>query len=317
MGFAGELMMLFVRLCGLRAVTVALLVLAPIAVSAEIRVVDATGATVAVPSKGPVISIGGSITEIAYAMGAADRIVAVDTTSLYPPAAQSKPNVGYMRQLSAEPILALEPSLILAVEDSGPVTVLDQLRSAGVPVVLVKDEPSYEGVLRKIDVVAGALGAQQEGRALARRLAEDFEAVRAVVGRTTKRPSVLFLLSIGQGGAPMAGGRDTSADGIIRLAGGVNAVSDFEGYKPLSPEAAVAVQPEVILITRRSLGLLGGEAGLLALPEVAVTPAGLARRIVSLDGLLLLGFGPRTGQAVRWLARELHPGLALPPQDKD
>ena len=302
---------------GLRAIAAALLVLVPLSASAETRVVDATGAMVSVPASGPVISIGGSVTEIAYALGAADRIVAVDATSLYPTLAQAKPNVGYMRQLAAEPILALEPSLILAVEDSGPVTVLDQLRSAGVPIVLVKDEPSYEGVLRKIDLVAGALGARQQGRALASRLAEDFEAVSAAIGSATERPRVLFLLSIGQGGAPMAGGRGTAADGIIRLAGGINAVTEFEGYKPLSPEAAVAAQPEVILITRRSLGLLGGEEGLLALPEVAVTPAGQAGRFLSLDGLLLLGFGPRTGQAVRWLARELHPGLPLPPQEKD
>lgn len=302
---------------GLRAVAMALLLLAPLPVSAETRVVDATGQAVSVPASGPVISIGGSVTEIAYAVGAADRIVAVDATSLYPAAAQAKPNVGYMRQLAAEPILALEPSLILAVADSGPVTVLEQLRGAGVPIVLVEDEPSYEGVLRKIDLVAGALGARRQGRDLAARLAEDFRAVGAAVGAAGVRPRVLFLLSIGQGGAPMAGGRGTAAEGIIRLAGGINAVSDFEGYKPLSPEAAVAAQPEVILITRRSLGLLGGEEGLLALPEVAVTPAGRARRILALDGLLLLGFGPRTGQAVRWLARELHPELRLPPQEKD
>lgn len=285
--------------------------------AAETRVVDATGTEIAVPRSGPIVSIGGSVTEIAYAMGAAQRIVAVDTTSLFPPEVRRKPSVGYMRQLAAEPILALEPSLILAVENSGPVTVLDQLRDAGVPIVLVRDEPSYDGVLNKVQTVAGALGAEQAGRELAARLAADFEALGAAMQTTTARPRVLFLLSIGQGGAPLAGGRDTSADGIIRLAGGVNAVDAFEGYKPLSPEAAVAAQPEVILVTRRSLELLGGEESLLALPEVAVTPAGETRRLVALDGLLLLGFGPRTGEAVRSLARELHPRLQVPQRTGD
>lgn len=281
-------------------------------VRSETRVVDATGAEVAVPESGPVISIGGSITEIAYAIGAAERIVAVDATSLYPPEAASKANVGYMRRLAAEPILALEPALILAVADAGPVSVLEQLRAADVAVVLVPDEPSIEGVVRKIEIVSKALGAERKGKGLAARILSEFEMLTAAVGTTALRPRVLFLLSIGQGGAPLAGGRKTSADGIIRMAGGANAVDAFEGYKPLSPEAAVEARPEIILVTERSLELLGGAEGLLALPEVAVTPAGQARRILSLDGLLLLGFGPRTGQAVSWLARELHPSLRLP-----
>ena len=264
-----------------------------------------------------IVSIGGTVTEIAYALGAGDRIVAVDATSLYPQAATEKPNVGYMRQLAAEPILALEPSLVLAVEDAGPVVVLDQLREAGVAVVTVPDEPSYPGVIDKIARIAEALGAEREGKRLTARLKADFEALSVALDGMPDRPRVLFMLSIGQGGVPMAAGRDTSAEGIIRLAGGINAVEAFEGYKPLSPEAAVAAQPDVLLITTRSLGLLGGEAGLLGLPEVAVTPAGQASRILSLDGLLLLGFGPRTGEAVRWLAQQLHPNLELPSTAKD
>lgn len=277
----------------------------------------AARAETAAPDGERIVSIGGTVTEIAYALEAGERIVAVDATSLFPDAATEKPNVGYMRQLAAEPILALEPSLILAVEDAGPVVVLDQLREAGVPVVLVPDEPSFDGVIDKIGRVADALGAQAEGKALTARLETEFERLSAALKGASERPRVLFMLSIGQGGVPMAAGRETSAEGIIRLAGGVNAVEAFEGYKPLSPEAAVAAQPDVLLITSRSLDLLGGEAGLLALPEVAVTPAGQASRILSLDGLLLLGFGPRTGEAVRWLAQQLHPNLELPSAVKD
>ena len=298
-------------------VLLGLTLLAGPAARSETRVVDATGATVTVPAGGPVVSIGGAVTEIAYALGAAARIVAVDATSVYPPEVRGKANVGYMRRLAAEPILALEPALILAVADAGPLSVLEQLRASGVAVVLVPDEPSIQGVIRKVEIVSTALGAEREGKVLAARILSEFETLIAAVGTAAPRPRVLFLLSIGQGGAPLAGGRKTSADGIIRLAGGANAVDAFEGYKPLSPEAAVAARPEIILVTERSLDLLGGAEGLLALPEVAVTPAGQARRILSLDGLLLLGFGPRTGQAVSWLARELHPGLRLQPSPSD
>lgn len=125
------------------------------------------------------------------------------------------------------------------------------------------------------------------------------------MARLERRPSVLFLLSIG-GGAPLAAGRGTSAAEIITLAGGRNAVQAFEGFKPLSAEAAIAAAPDVLLVTDRSLAALGGRESLLARPELALTPAGRARRVVAMDGLLLLGFGPRTPDAALRLASALH-----------
>jgi iron complex transport system substrate-binding protein len=279
--------------------------------SAADRGLNALGQTSSVPNSGRVVSIGGSITEIIYALGLSDRIVAVDSTSLHPSEAGSKPNVGYMRQLAAEPILALEPTLILAEEDSGPPEVLKQLREANLSVVLIPDDPSPAGVLDKISRVAAALGVQEKGEILRARLESELKTLATAVASLSERPRVLFLLSVGGGGAPLAAGRKTSAAGIIGLAGGLNAVNAFEGYKPLSPEAAVAAAPDFILVTNRSLGLLGGESGLLSIPEIALSPAGKNRRIVAMDGLLLLGFGPRTGAAIEQLARHLHPDAVL------
>lgn len=257
-----------------------------------------------------VVSIGGSITEIVYALGAQDRLVAVDSTSRHPAEARDHPNVGYMRQLSAEPLLALDPGLLLAIEDTGPAHVLDQLRAAGTRLVMVPDDPSPQGVLEKIEVVAEALGLEGRGRQLVARLELEFAELDAHLAATDRAPKVLFLLSVGSG-VPLAAGRDTSAAGIVELAGGTNAVTVFEGFKPLSPEAAVAAAPEILLVTKRTLGLLGGPDKLLARPELAATPAGHARRFVEMDGLLLLGFGPRTPQAIRELAAALHPELSL------
>ena len=262
------------------------------------------------PAANGVVSVGGAITEIVYALGAEDRVIAVDSTSRYPPQAEEHSNVGYMRQLSAEAILALEPGLILAEADAGPPGALDQLRAAGVPLVVVPDHPSPGGVLEKVAAVAQALGLESRGNELSARLEYEFEELRDRLGSVDHRPSVLFLLSIGRG-APLAGGRGTSADGIIALAGGRNAVAELDGYKPLSPEAAAGAAPEVVLVTERTLRLLGGAAALLERPEVAVTPAGRRERLVVMDGLLLLGFGPRTPEAIRQLAAALHPGLDL------
>lgn len=253
-----------------------------------------------------VVSIGGSVTEVVYALGAGDRLIAVDSTSLHPPEARDHPDVGYMRRLSAESILALKPTLLLAVEDAGPESVLDQLRAAGMRLVVVPDVPSNEGVLQKIDVVAKALDLEAEGRIVSDRLREELALLGDDLSKVGGKPSVLFLLSVGRG-APLAAGRDTSAASIIGLAGGRNAIDAFEGYKPLTPEAMVGTEPDFILVTERTRDLLGGEQALLARPEIAAMPAGRDRRLITMDGLLLLGFGPRTPQAIRDLAADLHP----------
>jgi len=271
----------------------------------------AAASAAAADDKPRVISIGGAVTEVVAALGAVDRLVAIDSTSRYPASLRGLPDIGYMRHLAAEPILALEPTLILAVADSGPASALAQLKASGVPLVIVPDDPTVEGTLQKVDVVAAALGLQDEGVKLRARIEAELAASTAAVEKISERPSVLFLLSIGTG-TPLVAGRETAANGIIQLAGGRNAIDGFTGYKPLSPEAAVEAAPEVLLLTTQGLEMIGGEAGLLALPQVAVTPAAEQRRVVALEGQLLLGFGPRTGAAILELARYLHPDADLP-----
>jgi len=287
-------------------------VLFGVSAAAAGTLVDATGEEVTVNSSRRVVAVGGSVTEIVYALGEEQRLLAVDSTSLYPSDVSELPNVGYMRQLSAEPILALGPDLVLAIEDSGPPAALDQLRDAGVPVVVVPDSYSPEGVLAKIDTVAAALGMEAAGADLHRKAAAELDAVKQTFGAISPRPRVLFMLTISKSRTAMAAGLKTSAAGIIEMAGGVNAVDGFEGYKPLSPEAAVAAAPDVLLITRRSLDLLGGREALLSIPEIALTPAAQEDRVIVMDGLLLLGFGPRTPEAAAELGAALHPQITLP-----
>ena len=256
-----------------------------------------------------IVSVGGSVTEIIYALGGADTIVAVDSTSTYPEGAGLKPNVGYMRRLAAEPILALNSTVVLAVKDAGPKTVLKQLTSAGLNVILIPDKPSLDGVFEKISHVAKAIGKQNDGLILSNKIKLKIKNTQNAISKTTNKPRVLFLLSFGRGGAPQAAGKNTSADSIIKLAGGINAIQSFDGYKPLSPEAAVASLPDVIISTNRSLKMLGGVEGLVKIPELAQTPAGKRGKVFAMDGLLLLGFGPRIDAAIQKLAKYLHPKL--------
>ncbi|RBO52586.1 hemin ABC transporter substrate-binding protein [Rhodovulum sp. BSW8] len=249
-----------------------------------------------------VVSLGGAVTEIVAALGEADRLVARDTTSSWPEAVTALPDVGYVRRLSAEGVLSVAPDLILAEEGAGPPEAVDLLKSAAIPFVVVPDGYDRDAVAAKIEAVAGALDVPEKGAALAAEVGRALDAAAAEAAEGPAR-RVLFVLSV-QGGRLLASGRGTAADGIIRLAGGVNAVDAFEGYKPLTDEAVAQAAPEVILMMARE-GAEDLAAEVLALPAVRTTPAAASGALVSMDGLYLLGFGPRTAQAVRDLSDAL------------
>lgn len=259
-----------------------------------------------------IVSISGAVTEILHALEAEDRIVATDTTSSYPPAAAKQPRVGYMRTLSAEGVLSLAPDLVILPGEAGPPAVIEQLHQAGVKLLVVEDQYSIDGVINKIETIAAALDLPQRGQALVNKLRQQLDRLEAHVSRKETSPGVLFILSHA-GGAPMVAGRDTAADGIIQLSGAHNVVSDYSGYKPLTPEAAITAAPDVLLITRQGLEQMGGQNALLSQPGLALTPAGREKRIIALDALLLLGFGPRTVEAALQLAEQYkteHPAEA-------
>lgn len=259
------------------------------------------------PDAQRIVSVGGTVTEILYALGAQERIVAVDSTSSYPAEATSKPDVGYMRQLSAEGILAQEPDLILAEDGAGPPPVLDILRSSKVPMVLIPTPASAEGIQQKIRDVGAAVGLAEQAEALAAKTSEDLAAITdevAALGKRKKR--VLFVLSLSNGRV-MASGNGTEAAAIIDMAGGINAVSDVSGYKPLTDEAVIAAKPDVVLSMMRGDHKLTPEQ-VFTLPALQATPAAAEKALITMDGLFLLGFGPRTPEAVRTLASQLYPG---------
>ncbi len=259
-----------------------------------------------------IVSVGGSTTEIVYALGAGGRLVGADTTSIYPAAADALPDVGYVRQLSAEGLLSLSPDLILAGGEAGPDAALSQTEAAGVRIVKLREGYTPTEVQNHIATVGAALGLEAQAAALNEILQDDIEQVRADIAKLDTRPRVLFLLQAGRGGMLVAGDH-TAAKSMIELAGGESAVTGFSGYKPFSPEAATQAAPDVLLVTDQTIEMLGGPEKLLADPALAATPAGQAKRIVSMDALYLAGFGPRLAHAVRDLAAALHPDAEIAP----
>jgi iron complex transport system substrate-binding protein len=259
-----------------------------------------------------IVAVGSSITEIIYALGAEKLLVGVDTTSLYPNAAKSLPQVGYMRALSAEGVLSLKPTLIIATTAAGPATVLDQLKATGIEVMVLPDHYDYDSVITKIAAVGKATGKVAEADAMIERGRAAMKTLADRLATATSRPRVLFLLGMGSG-APQAAGRNTAADGIIKMAGGVNAIEGYSGYRPLTPEAVIASKADYILVTRQTVEAMGGIQAILDQPSLNRTPAGKAGKVLEFDALLLLGFGPRTPQAAQELASALHPELARAP----
>lgn len=258
----------------------------------------ATSSAFAAPPE-RIISADGSLTEIVYALGEQQRLAGVDTTSGYPETARQLPQIGYKRNISAEGALSLSPDVLIATEDSGPDKVLNQITAAGVEMVRYSASPDLEAVKEKILGVAKLLEKPAEGEALWLEVEQAMKRAEQRVSAIDKPVRVLFVLS-NRSGSPLVGGANTHADTIIRLAGGVNAAAELEGYKPMPTEAVAAAQPDVILMMSRG-GNHKVDDSILDQPGFTMTPAAAERRIVMMDGMLMLGFGPRIGQAVEQL----------------
>lgn len=256
-----------------------------------------------------IVSIGGSVTEILYALGEKQKIVAVDTTSLYPESVlKEKPNVGYMRQLSPEGVLALSPTLILALEGAGPKETIDVLERAQVPFHVIPDKFTADGIIEKIDTISRDVGVPERGKCLAGKVQSDLSALNELRARIHQRAKVAFLLSLANGRS-MISGRETAADGIIAMAGANNAFSEFAGYKPVNEEAIIAAKPDAILVMQRGEHALSADM-VFSQPGLAQTPAAERKNLIAMDGLYLLGFGPRTASAARDLSDRLYPEIA-------
>ncbi|SFE74596.1 heme/hemin ABC transporter substrate-binding protein [Roseivivax sediminis] len=253
-----------------------------------------------------VLSLGGAVTEIVYALGEGDRLVGRDSTSTWPPDATELPDVGYVRALSPEGVLSVSPDLILAEEGAGPPEAVEVLRAANVEFVTVPGGFDAEAVLTKIETVGAALGRPDRAAELAERtrtaLRDASERAAAHDGPARR---VLFVMSA-EGGRLMAAGVGTAADGIIRMAGAENAMRGFQGYKQVSDEAVAAAAPEAVLMMDRGGEHAVSDETLFGSPALRTTPAARDGRVIRMDGLKLLGFGPRTAEVAAELSTALY-----------
>lgn len=257
-----------------------------------------------------VVIAGGSITEIIYALGEQQRIAGVDSTSIFPLEATKKPQIGYVRKINVEGVLSLNPDLLLGEADTGPDKVVQQLQQTGLKSHIFADNDNLAGVEAKIAKVAQLLNVSDKGQALIDTIQADRKALSYILKQIENKPKVLFVLSL-RGGQPIVAGKGTSADEVITAAGGINiAANHFNNWKPLSTEAAIAMNPDVII----SMGRHGEDTtpDLSQVSHFQFSNAVKNDQVIVLDGVYLLSMSPRTPQAVVELATLLHPEAQLP-----
>ena len=256
-----------------------------------------------VPKGTRIVSLFGDITEILYALGVEDFIVGVDVSSVYPEAAQDLPDVGFAGALNAEGILGLAPTIVIGggIVAPGPVGVLEQLEQAGVEVLVLPELVGLDSPAIKIRTIGAAIGIPQRAEALALEVEQAIE-----LAKPTPDPDgeeielkVLFVY-LRRGGIQLVSGAGREAETIITASGGVDAGAaiGIEGWQPLSPEALLSINPDVYLVMQLGYDAVGGVEGMLAIPGMAETEAGKHSRVIVMEDILLLGFGPRMAETI-------------------
>lgn len=251
-----------------------------------------------------IVTLGGAITETVDALGFGAQLVAVDVTSIYPDFVKKLPKVSRNRSISAEGIMAFRPDLVIAPYGDVPASLIQQLRASGIRFVAIKQEYSVKGALTFIREVGTALGMPEKGQALAKQTELRINAALANVKTNKKKPKVLFIYARGTGTMTVAG-KGSNMEAIINLAGGHNAIQEFNHYKSYSTEALVSANPDVILLFDFGLKSLGGMEGIMGMPGVEFTKAGQHKQIIAMDGELLINFSVRLDKAILELNKRL------------
>jgi iron complex transport system substrate-binding protein len=250
-----------------------------------------------------IVSLNGTVSEILAGLGLEKNIVGTDITSNFPLTLKNKPKIGHNRNINAEGVLALQPDLVIGIKKDVPETLVAQFKAAGVRLLLMDLDYSKKGAASLIHSLSDSLQYAAKGDSLIKALNADLARVTPPKD-SINNPRVLFIYARGTG-TMMVGGTGTQVEKAIKLAGGRNAITEFPDYKPLTAEALVKSNPDVILLFDSGLQSLGGANGLLKVQGIKETNAGKNKKIITMDGELLSSFGPRLGLAVQELATKI------------
>ncbi len=239
-----------------------------------------------------IVSLNGAVTEIIAALGHEKDLVGRDVTSTYPESVKNTvKDLGHIRQLNFEALAALQPTMVLGTDKDMNPELLEKIKASGIKATVFTQEFTPEGTKKLIEDVAKVLN-NTNYKAVQDKIDTDLKNVKPIA----KAPKVLFIYARGAG-TLMVAGTKTPVEKVIQLAGGQNAITEFEDFKPLTPEALIKGNPDVILMFDSGLQSMGGEQGVLKIQGIDKTNAGKNKKIIAMDGALLSGFGPRVGEA--------------------
>lgn len=275
-----------------------------------VTVDSASGKSVTITDASAIVTLTGGISEIVYSLNLGSRVVGKDVSTTFS-AADGVPVVTKAHDVSAESVLSLHPTVVLADTDTGPPEAIDQIRGAGVPVVVFDVADSVEDIRPRTLAVAAALGVPDAGEILADRTDAEIAAATAAVPEESKKLTVAFLYVRGTAGVYLIGGPGSGADSLVEAAGGIDAGTDAgltKTFTPITSEAMILAQPDVLLVMTKGLDSVGGIDGLTSLPGIAQTPAGKNKHVIAIEDGVLLNFGPRTADVITEISSQLYPG---------
>jgi iron complex transport system substrate-binding protein len=273
-----------------------------------VTVRSSDGREVTVRDAERIVPLSGSLSEIVFTLGLGDRVVARDITATFTQA-EKLPVVTRNHDVSAESVLSLKPDLVLAETSTGPDEAMGQLRDAGVPVLVVAPAKGLDDVGPRIETVARALGVPAAGKELKERSEQRIAAVRKEIPEHTDKPRVAFLYLRGTASVYLIGGKGSGATSLLEAAGAVDAGAESgleKDFTAITTEALAQAAPDAILVMSKGLESVGGPDGLVKIPGIAQTPAGMDRRVVSIEDGVLLNYGPRTDEVLKSLVSQLY-----------
>ena len=273
-----------------------------------------TKVTVKDTSRVVAFDMAGSISSTVWGLGQGKRLVGRDITADFPGADKLPVVTKEGHSIDIESVIELRPTLVLTDGTIGPIDVVEQLRDVGIPVVFIKNDPSFAGAASLAEQVGVALGVPQIGADLSKRITDEVEDVKQQIARfvpenPSKQLRMVFLYIRGNSGVYYLFGTESGADDLIDALGGIDVASDmgWKGMRPMTDEALVKARPDVVLTMTHGLESTDGVAGLIdAKPAIALTEAGKNSRIIDMADGDVMSFGPRSARVVEALARAVY-----------
>ena len=242
-----------------------------------------------------IVIAGGSLTEIVYLLGQEKKLVGVDITSKYPLSATKLTSIGYLRNLSAEGILSLSPTLLLAESDIGPPAVLNQLNKTSLETKIISDDLTMAGIKNKIDCIVSILNLKKNDYiSIYNDIKDKITKIEKYKSLNEKRNKKVLVVLMMRGTSPIIAGKNTSGHGLISALGLLNSMSQVDGWKPVSKEEIILSNPDYVIVTNRTFNSFLSSKDFILKTGLNFTNAGEDNNLIIEDGMALLGFGPRT-----------------------